>query len=252
MQYFAYLDEFGHIGPFISRNDARHNDHPIFGLAGFVIPATRARNIASFFYKLKTTTLKWELDQTNIEPYRWEKKGSAFFTLQNLEKYREVRRAGRRLLAQIHDQKGFVFYVGTEKHLGTGAFDPKELYKSTLRESINRLDRMCIKRKGFNQFAMILDEHQERDELLTAASVQMFRTDGEAKRSMSEPPFQVESHRFQTVQAADWIAAIVGRIMAYRKRPDLYSEWEPFEKYFGAELDRIALYSSVRARPRNE
>lgn len=32
MLYIAYLDEFGHIGPYISRLDKRHNDNPVFGL----------------------------------------------------------------------------------------------------------------------------------------------------------------------------------------------------------------------------
>ena len=41
--YFAYLDEFGHIGRYISRDHARHNDSPIFGLAGYVIPAAKVR-----------------------------------------------------------------------------------------------------------------------------------------------------------------------------------------------------------------
>lgn len=29
MHYFAYLDEFGHIGPYISRNDKKYNTSPI-------------------------------------------------------------------------------------------------------------------------------------------------------------------------------------------------------------------------------
>ena len=38
MTYIAYLDEFGHIGPYIARDDPRHNDSPVFGLAGFIMP----------------------------------------------------------------------------------------------------------------------------------------------------------------------------------------------------------------------
>jgi hypothetical protein len=33
--YIAYLDEFGHDGPFISRNHEKHNTSPVFGLGGF-------------------------------------------------------------------------------------------------------------------------------------------------------------------------------------------------------------------------
>ena len=29
MTYIAYLDEFGHIGPYVARNDRRHNDSPV-------------------------------------------------------------------------------------------------------------------------------------------------------------------------------------------------------------------------------
>jgi len=30
--YLAYLDEFGHIGHYVSREDPKHNDSPVFGL----------------------------------------------------------------------------------------------------------------------------------------------------------------------------------------------------------------------------
>ena len=36
--YFAYLDEFGHIGPYIARDDPKHNDSPVFGLGGMILP----------------------------------------------------------------------------------------------------------------------------------------------------------------------------------------------------------------------
>ena len=48
--YFAYLDEFGHIGRYISRDHARYNDSPVFGLAGFVIPAAQVRWFATWVY----------------------------------------------------------------------------------------------------------------------------------------------------------------------------------------------------------
>lgn len=37
MSYFAYLDESGHIGPYLSRQDPTHNNSPVFGLAGLVL-----------------------------------------------------------------------------------------------------------------------------------------------------------------------------------------------------------------------
>ena len=49
MTYFAYLDEFGHIGPYVSRQDPRHNDSPVFGLAGFVLPSEQVRGFGTWF-----------------------------------------------------------------------------------------------------------------------------------------------------------------------------------------------------------
>ena len=40
MTYFAYLDEFGHIGPYLGRQHPRHNDSPVFGFAGLVLLST--------------------------------------------------------------------------------------------------------------------------------------------------------------------------------------------------------------------
>ena len=46
--YFAYLDEFGHIGPYVSRADARHNGSPVFGLAGtIIIPISRSQLVST-------------------------------------------------------------------------------------------------------------------------------------------------------------------------------------------------------------
>lgn len=32
MNYIAYLDEFGHIGPFVARNEPKYQESPVFGL----------------------------------------------------------------------------------------------------------------------------------------------------------------------------------------------------------------------------
>ena len=41
MTLFAYLDEFGHIGPYVARQHPSYKESPVFGLAGFVLPAKR-------------------------------------------------------------------------------------------------------------------------------------------------------------------------------------------------------------------
>ena len=49
----AYIDEFGHQGPYISHNDKKYGTHPIFGYGGFIIPDYNVRELGGFFEKIK-------------------------------------------------------------------------------------------------------------------------------------------------------------------------------------------------------
>ena len=60
MTFFAYLDEFGHIGPYVSRTDPRYKDSPVFGLAGFVLPAAEVRGFGTRFFQRKCQMLDFE------------------------------------------------------------------------------------------------------------------------------------------------------------------------------------------------
>lgn len=62
---------------------------------------------------------------------------------------------------------------------------------------------------------------------------------GEPRRRLIEPPFHLESQRYQTVQAADWIAALVGRMGAFRAELDAWPENEVFGRYFGRRLAAV-------------
>lgn len=68
-------------------------------------------------------------------------------------------------------------------------------------------------------------------------------------RCLIEPPFQVESHLYQTIQAADWIATLIGRISAYTIMPNQYADWEWADKYFGQSVRRLSTDSRLW-RPR--
>lgn len=102
MQYMAYLDEFGHIGPYISKDHPQHNDSPVFGLAGYIIPASEVREFNRWFYKRKCDLLSWEIEQSGKSPAIWEKKGSSLFTVKNLTKYPQAGRLMLRMLNKIH------------------------------------------------------------------------------------------------------------------------------------------------------
>lgn len=107
--HIAYLDEFGHIGPYVSRTDPRYKTHPVFGFGGLVLPADRVRSFGSFFLQMKNRLLDWELQQSGVHASRWEKKGSALLTTMNIERYPEVRRAINRILARVETDGGRVF-----------------------------------------------------------------------------------------------------------------------------------------------
>ena len=161
MTYFAYLDEFGHIGPYVSRQDLRHNDSPVFGLAGFV-------------------------------------------------------------------------------------HNPNRLYQAILREAIKRIDEFCESDcHPPEDFALILDEHDQRSRLITEAARSMYARE-EPRRHLIEPPFHLESHRYQTLQAADWIAGLVGRLAATWADPDAYPENEVFRRYFEHRFKTVSRRSGVR------
>ncbi|AIR89051.1 hypothetical protein LK03_07105 [Pseudomonas cremoricolorata] len=72
----------------------------------------------------------------------------------------------------------------------------------------------------------------------------MFEDASEKCRTLIEPPIQAESHLFQTIQCADWICGLIGRLTALSLAPDEYSELEPFDKYFSARIIKVTLPGS--------
>ena len=78
MTYFAYyLDEFGHIGPYVTRQHPGHNDSPVFGLAGFVMPSEHLRGFGTWFFQRKCDLLAFEIERSGQHPALWEKKGAS-------------------------------------------------------------------------------------------------------------------------------------------------------------------------------
>lgn len=246
MTHIAYLDEFGHIGPFVSRTDERFKESPVFGLAGLILPADEVRSFGTWFFQRKRDLLAWEIERAGKHPATWEKKGAALYTLTNIEKYAELRKFTNRFLNKIEAIGGRVFYVGVEKTTPPTDHDPNALYVSVLREAIKRIDAHCRDDlPGGSSFLLVLDEHDQRDRLVTAATQAMYNSD-DPRRRLIEPPFQVESNRYQTLQAADWIAGLTGRIAATWAQPEDYADWVPIKRYFEARLNRVAVRSGVR------
>jgi hypothetical protein len=239
--YFAYLDEFGHIGPYVARDDRAYNDSPVFGLAGMILPYSEVRSFATWFYQLKCNMLKWEIDQSGQHPATWEKKGSALYTTNNVTNYQQVRTSTNRILNKIRSVGGHIFYVGLKKNRPVTEFNSQGLYLTVLGEAMKRLNQYAAEHDA--EMAIVMDEHQDREAILTRASQVMY---GGAARRIIEPPFQVESNRYQTCQCADWICGLIGRAGAYQARPDEWGDMEWTRKYFQDRIDAASVRSSIR------
>ncbi|HJD96025.1 DUF3800 domain-containing protein [Mailhella massiliensis] len=258
VHYFAYPDEFGHIGPFLSRSDPRHHTSPVFGFAGIVLPVTEVRKFSMYFYKLKCRLLEWEIsrDQKNTPAYQWEKKGSALYSLQNVEKYSQLRHATFRLMNKIESIGGFVFYSGIEKDPPLDEHTPEALYTSVLRDCIRRLDRYC--NNNTSTFSILLDaidsmepgaKRKFRLAGISAAGSEMFRYHhGNPCAALLEPPYQLESHLYQNLQCADWFCGLLNKYLMYQVLPEQYADYKMMETYFGARLQRVLKAGSLRRK----
>lgn len=245
--YIAYLDEFGHIGPYLGRGGMKFNESPIFGLAGFIMPADEVRRFGTWFFQRKCELLDFEIRRSGLNPSLWEKKGASLYTVANVTRYPELRHFTNRMLNKISSLGGFVFYVGIRKTLSQDRHSPNRMYIKLLLEAIKRLDGFCEDDcVPCRDFILVLDEHEQRSELVTAAAKTMYNT-VMPRRRLIEPPFHLESHRYQTVQAADWIAGLVGRLGAVWVDPEGFKENVVFRRYFEGRLHAVAIRSGIRS-----
>ena len=245
LTYIAYLDEFGHVGPYVSRSDPRHNDSPVFGFAGFLMPVEEVRAFGTWFFRRKRELLDFEIRRSGKHPAVWEKKGASLCRAANLRRYPKLRKFTGRLLTRIEQAGGHVFYAGVRKSATPESHDVNALYSAMLRDAIGRIDAFCREDCApAARFLLALDEHPRRAELLTVVARDMY-AGGDPRRQLVEPPFHLESHRYQTVQAADWIAALVGRLGAYWKEPDQWAENAAFRRFEQRLID-VQVRSGIR------
>jgi hypothetical protein len=250
--YIVYLDEFGHVGPYISKDHPKHNTHPIFGLGGFVLPASKVRSFSTFFFELK----KHLFDRHDIPKARkkarlageefklstWERKGSKQYSVGNMQNHkRELTGSTNRIINRITKDGGFLFYVGQAKHLGVDKHNPEATYIDSLKEMIKRLDDEFKSQDA--QFLILMDDHPTSTLIVKKALYQMHQN---GRYQLIEAPLQVDSKLYQTIQCADWLCAIYGKLQYYKAEPNAVPKYEVFEKYFGDRVGRAKNRSNVR------
>lgn len=240
--FLVFLDEFGHVGPYVSRSDSRFCQSPVFGLAGFILPHEETRSFATWFLQQKQNLFSAEIEAAGAQAATWEKKGARLLTTRNFQKYPNLQQAMGRLINHISRKGGRLFYCGTLKHRSPEASNAEGLYDSVLARSITQIDQFCSAR---NEYCLIiLDQYASRARLLETAKKTMFGA--RPARSLIEPPFHVESNLYQTIQAADWIATLISRLLAFRASPEEFSQWEWAERLFGDRLERVLTHSVLK------
>ena len=88
---FAGLDECGRIGPCVSRQDPRHNDSPVFGLAGFVLPSEKVRGFGTWIFQRTCQLFGFEINRSGQHPALWENKGARLYTVTSVTRCAERR-----------------------------------------------------------------------------------------------------------------------------------------------------------------
>lgn len=225
----AYLDEFGHIGPYIEDGHPRFGQHPIFGYAGFIVPVRHARRLGAEFKRVKTALFKTEIDQSNV-PAQWERKGSEYFSTGSIAKHPEQIRAFRGLMRRLEGLGGGLFYYGDEKQRGTlkqTGRDSNAITYDALRETINRLCRHADHADDDLLILMDAITDKSRRELVAKLYAHIYGRPRPEMKRIVEAPLHIESELNSGIQLADWICALITRASHFQMVKDSPFGWAP-------------------------
>lgn len=223
----AYLDEFGHVGPFIEDGHPKFGQHPVFGYAGFILPASDARAIGAEFKRVKTSLFKAKIAESST-PAQWERKGSEYFSTGSIQARPEQVRAFAGLLRQLGAHGGKLFYYGDEKTRGTlkqTGRTPQDIMHDALRETINRI---CTYADSMNDDVLILMDSftdKTRQELAAKMYAHIYSRRRTEMKRIIEAPLHIESKLNSGIQMADWICALVGRAAHFQLIQDSQFGW---------------------------
>lgn len=152
-----------------------------------------------------------------------------------------------RVLSKLEELDTKVVFYGQEKPRGTNCEtgeSESSRYEHAMKQTIQRINWTLPQDE---HHLMVLDKQGPRERMEIFASTAAFMFSNQDASKLLEPPLEVESHLYQTVQCADWICALLGRISAFKYDPE-FSEFDWSIKYFGARLARLSSpYSKIRA-----
>lgn len=225
----AYIDEFGHDGPFIDKSHAKFHHHPVFGYAGFILPASATREMGAIFKRERNTLFKAEVASSST-PNQYEKKGNEYFSTGSIESFPSHARVFKGLLKQLYRRDGQLFFYGDEKPVGTvkqTGQPSRTTVQNALRETINRI---CRHADDLSSDVLIIADSitdKTRREIAAQMYAHIYHRSGthmEMRRAI-EVPLHIESKLNSNVQFADWICALTARASDYQLIRDSEFTW---------------------------
>ena len=240
----AYIDEFGHVGPYIEEGHSKFGQHPVFGYGGFILPASQARALGASFKREKTNLFKTEINLSTT-PHQWERKGAEYFTTGSIESRPEQVRVFKALIGQLRGYGGKLFYYGDEKARGTlkqTGRSATEVMHDALRETINRI---CTYAESAAEDVLILMDaftDKTRQELAARQYAHIYSRRRAEMRRIVEAPLHIESKLNSGIQMADWICGLIGRAAHFQLVADSQFYWAPSK--FRTSLQNMFTFES--------
>jgi hypothetical protein len=236
--FILYVDEFGHDGIW-DPTDSKRDHHPLFGLAGLVIPGENARGFDRGYLRLKQQFFPWEMKQYHQAGKRFER-----FEPKRLKNKRDIRFAAA-VLELVKKCRGSGFINGVEKSPGPAGYDANTAYNVHMKGILSGFERFLRHRgsKLAGVGLVVMDQrHVAKDEkVLSAAQFHLFSRTPSYTSAFSrivETPLLVPSHFYHGVQAADTFARVVGKLFQFRLLGD--TRHEQVERQLGQRVDDLS------------
>jgi len=231
--YLLYADEFGHDGVWDPK-DPKRRHHPLFGLAGVAVQASRWRDLDRGYHRLKQHFYKPEIWLKGKRSERFEAKELS------LGSRRDVRftHAVFTLLKRVGT---VLFAYGIHKTPGADQ-NGESLYGTVTQGLMQAYERYIRQQHGKHTKGLIvLDRRNEtRDlELLAWSQSHLFSASDVFRGGFDrlvETPMLVRSEWHHGIQAVDNVARVLGRVYRYRVLGDMY---KAYDTEFGNELDAL-------------
>lgn len=226
----AYLDEFGHVGPYIAPDHRKFFHNPVFGYAGIVVPSTAVRAFGARFERVKEREFRSEIHASGRHPRRWEKKGAEIFTTGSYERYPERVDFITDLAEYATRLGGRLFFYGEVKPLGSPAESGETAAVRTKKALTETVRRLCDYAESRGEdLLVVLDEGgpMPREEAITAMAQFIYSSPDPKMKRILEVPMQLESHRYGSMQYADWLCAVLSRAVHFHFSTSDEFVWAP-------------------------